>query len=65
MQFASIDPAGVGVFATVGECVGPLAGQWLVCITRKGRPDLYGRARSLDQAKQFVERWAARHWRTL
>ena len=62
---ASLDPAGVGVFATVGECVGPLAGQWLVRITRKGHPDLLGRAGSLDQAKRFVEEWTARHWWSL
>ena len=63
--FASLDLAGVDAFATVGKCVGPLTGQWLARITRKGHPDLSARAGSLDQAKQFVERWAARHWRTV
>lgn len=63
--FASLDPAGVKVFATVGACVGPLAGQWLVIIKRKGRPDRSGRAGSLDQAKRFAEQWAQRHWQTV
>lgn len=63
--FASLDPPGVNVFATVGKCVGPFAGQWAVRITRKGHPDLSGRADSLDQAKRFVERWARHHWRTV
>lgn len=63
--FASLDPAGVKVFAKVGACVGPLTGQWLVIIERKGRPDRSGRAGSLDQAKRFAEQWARRHWKSV
>ncbi|HXD38853.1 MAG TPA: hypothetical protein VN624_19520 [Rhodanobacter sp.] len=65
VQFASLHPAGIHAFATIGPCVGPLAGQWLVRITRKGHPDLLGRAGSLEHAKRYVERWAANHWRTV
>jgi hypothetical protein len=57
--------AGGPNFAVIGTCVGELEGLHSVKIARKGRPDLWGYAGSVEQAKRHVERWAKAHWRTV
>ena len=63
--YGHLRDAGGPNFAVIGECVGRLSGLYSVKISRNGRPDLWGYAGSIEQAKRHVERWARRHWRSV
>jgi hypothetical protein len=63
--YAHLRDAGGPNFAVIGECVGHLDGLYSVKISRKGKPDLWAYAGSVEQAKRHIERWARSHWRTV